>query len=45
MDGQDQLNVGGADRLVEQLVDGGLPFQFDCLFRTHPSTISEARAP
>jgi hypothetical protein len=33
--------VGSADRLVEQLVDGGLPFQLDCLFCTHHSRICE----
>lgn len=44
MDGQDKLDVGGADRLVEQLVDGGLPLQLGCLFRTHHSRIGDVQA-
>lgn len=32
MDGERQLDVLGADRLVEQLVDGSLPFQSPARF-------------
>lgn len=38
-DRQRHLEVRGANRLVEQLVDRGLPFQLAGLFSIHESTI------
>jgi hypothetical protein len=39
MNGQHQLDVGLADGLVEQLVDGGLPFQLAVLVFAHVSSL------
>lgn len=43
VDGQHQLDVGGADGFVEQLVDGDLPFQLTVLVFAHGSSLCGPR--